>query len=64
MECQSLIILSSSNYFWMDPSNGVKYYNIVKESTKKDPIIPTRNLKGTYLTLSLKGISYSEIVAK
>lgn len=48
----------------MDPSNGVKYYNIVKESAKKDPIIPTRNLKATYLTLSLKGISYSEIVAK
>nr|QGU83887.1 RNA polymerase beta'' subunit [Homalium racemosum] len=46
MECQSLIILSSSNCFRMDPSNGVKYYNVIKESTKRDPIIPIRNLLG------------------
>ena len=46
MECQSLIIFSSSNCFRMDPSNGVKSYNVIKESTKRDPIIPIRNLLG------------------
>jgi DNA-directed RNA polymerase subunit beta' len=30
----------------MDPSNGVKSYNVIKESTKRDPIIPIRNLLG------------------
>nr|YP_010044894.1 RNA polymerase beta subunit [Dianyuea turbinata]QPF96151.1 RNA polymerase beta subunit [Dianyuea turbinata] len=46
MECQSLIILSSSNCFRMDPYNDVKYYNVIKESTKRDPIIPIRNSLG------------------
>uniref|UniRef100_A0A6N2MX26 Uncharacterized protein n=1 Tax=Salix viminalis TaxID=40686 RepID=A0A6N2MX26_SALVM len=35
MECQSLIILSSSNCFRMDPSNGVKYYNVIKNQLKE-----------------------------
>nr|YP_009462718.1 RNA polymerase beta subunit' subunit [Tetragonia tetragonoides]AUV65139.1 RNA polymerase beta subunit' subunit [Tetragonia tetragonoides] len=44
-ECQSFIILSSSNCFRMGPFtfNGVKYH---KESIKKDHRIPIRNLLG------------------
>nr|YP_004072452.1 RNA polymerase beta II subunit [Corynocarpus laevigatus]ADO60300.1 RNA polymerase beta II subunit [Corynocarpus laevigatus] len=45
-ERQSLIILSASNCFQMDPFNDVKYYNVIKESIKKDPIIPIRNSLG------------------
>ena len=45
-ECQSLIILSSANCFRMDPSNDVKHHNVIKESTKRDPIIPIRNSLG------------------
>nr|QGU84317.1 RNA polymerase beta'' subunit [Casearia velutina] len=48
-ECQSLIILSSSNCFRIDPFNDVKYHNginRIKESTKRDPIIPVRNSLG------------------
>nr|YP_010284475.1 RNA polymerase beta'' subunit [Caryocar glabrum]UKQ56216.1 RNA polymerase beta'' subunit [Caryocar glabrum] len=45
-ECQSLIILSSSNCFRMDPFNNVKDHNEIKESIKRDPIIPIRNLFG------------------
>nr|YP_010540271.1 RNA polymerase beta'' subunit [Staphylea bumalda]UYF20398.1 RNA polymerase beta'' subunit [Staphylea bumalda] len=43
-ECQSLIILSSSNCFRMGPFNDVKYHNVIKD--KKDPLIPTRNSLG------------------
>nr|YP_009891159.1 RNA polymerase beta'' subunit [Akania lucens]QKK37531.1 RNA polymerase beta'' subunit [Akania lucens] len=47
-ECQSLIILSSSNCFRMGPFNHVKYHNVIKQSIKikKDPIIPIRNSLG------------------
>nr|AKF43117.1 RNA polymerase beta'' subunit [Francoa sonchifolia] len=50
-ECQSLIILSSSNYFRMGPFNDVKYHNVIKESIKTDtdtliPISPIRNSLG------------------
>nr|YP_010398108.1 RNA polymerase beta'' subunit [Perrottetia racemosa]UQK92918.1 RNA polymerase beta'' subunit [Perrottetia racemosa] len=45
-ECQSLIILSSSNCFRMGPFNDVKYHNVIKQSIKKDPIIPIRNSLG------------------
>nr|UDP58405.1 RNA polymerase beta'' subunit [Kielmeyera appariciana] len=42
-ECQSFIILSSSNCFRIDPLNGGKDYNVIKESIKKDSLIPIRN---------------------
>nr|YP_009569014.1 RNA polymerase beta subunit [Ancistrocladus tectorius]QBC66338.1 RNA polymerase beta subunit [Ancistrocladus tectorius] len=42
-ECQSFLILSSSNCFRMGPVKGVKYH---KESIKKDPRIPIRNSSG------------------
>nr|UXC96181.1 RNA polymerase beta'' subunit [Parahellenia malipoensis] len=42
-ECQSLIILSSSNCSRIGPFNGSKYNNITKES---DPIIPIKDLLG------------------
>jgi DNA-directed RNA polymerase subunit beta' len=45
-ECQSLIILSSSTCFRMDPFNDVKYHNVIKESIKRDPVIPIRNSLG------------------
>nr|WAL06876.1 RNA polymerase beta'' subunit [Aralia echinocaulis] len=45
-ECQSLIILSSSNCFRMGPFNDVKYHNVIKESIQKDPLIPIRNSLG------------------
>nr|WVH32259.1 RNA polymerase beta'' subunit [Exbucklandia longipetala] len=45
-ECQSLIILSSSNCSRMGPFNDVKYHNVIKESIKRDPLIPIRNSLG------------------
>nr|YP_009573383.1 RNA polymerase beta' subunit [Moringa oleifera]YP_010615364.1 RNA polymerase beta'' subunit [Moringa peregrina]QBM31871.1 RNA polymerase beta' subunit [Moringa oleifera]QCW94760.1 RNA polymerase subunit beta [Moringa oleifera]QWL14845.1 RNA polymerase beta subunit [Moringa oleifera]WAS38120.1 RNA polymerase beta'' subunit [Moringa oleifera]WAS38204.1 RNA polymerase beta'' subunit [Moringa peregrina] len=47
-ECQSLIILSSSNCFRMGPFNHVKYHNVIKESIKikKNPLITIRNSSG------------------
>nr|UZT27216.1 RNA polymerase beta'' subunit [Nepenthes ventricosa x Nepenthes alata] len=42
-ECQSFLILSSSNCFRMGPGKGVKYH---KESIKKYPRIPIRNSPG------------------
>nr|YP_010008035.1 RNA polymerase beta'' subunit [Melaleuca leucadendra]QNR87807.1 RNA polymerase beta'' subunit [Melaleuca leucadendra] len=45
-ECPSLIILSSSNCFRMDPFDAGKYHNVIKESIKKDPIIKIRNSIG------------------
>lgn len=45
-ESQSLIILSSSNCFRMGPFNDVKYHNVIKQSIKKDPLIPIKNLLG------------------
>nr|UUL97056.1 RNA polymerase beta'' subunit [Pachysandra terminalis] len=45
-ECRSLIILSSSNCSRMRSFNGLKYHNVTKESSKKDPLIPIRNWLG------------------
>nr|WBU95112.1 RNA polymerase beta'' subunit [Rhus chinensis] len=47
-ECQSLMILSSSNCFQMGPFNDGKYHNVIKQSIKiqKDPLIPIRNSLG------------------
>nr|UXD05981.1 RNA polymerase beta'' subunit [Camellia sinensis var. sinensis] len=45
-ECQSLIILSSSNCFRMGPFNDVKSSNVIKESIKKNPLMPIRNSLG------------------
>nr|YP_010507270.1 RNA polymerase beta'' subunit [Camellia connata]UXG18714.1 RNA polymerase beta'' subunit [Camellia connata] len=45
-ECQSLIILSSSNCSRMDPFNDVKSSNVIKESIKKNPLMPIRNSLG------------------
>nr|YP_009573725.1 RNA polymerase subunit beta'' [Menyanthes trifoliata]AZA07198.1 RNA polymerase subunit beta'' [Menyanthes trifoliata] len=45
-ECQSLIILSSSNCSRMSPFNDVKSPNVIKESIKKDPLIPIGNSLG------------------
>nr|UWM19104.1 RNA polymerase beta'' subunit [Arnebia euchroma] len=42
-ECQSLIILSSSNYFRM---GSVKNHSVIKESIQKNPPIPIRNSLG------------------
>nr|YP_009764814.1 RNA polymerase beta'' subunit [Suriana maritima]QIS95091.1 RNA polymerase beta'' subunit [Suriana maritima]QIV68242.1 RNA polymerase beta'' subunit [Suriana maritima] len=45
-ECQSLIILSSSNCFQMGPFNDIKYHNVINESIKRDPLIPIRSSLG------------------
>ncbi|DAD49273.1 TPA_asm: hypothetical protein HUJ06_031940 [Nelumbo nucifera] len=47
-ECQSLIILSSSNCsrIGIGPFNGLKYHNVTKESIKRDPLISIRNSFG------------------
>nr|YP_009577180.1 RNA polymerase subunit beta'' [Nymphoides simulans]AZA06683.1 RNA polymerase subunit beta'' [Nymphoides simulans] len=45
-ECQSLIILSSSNCSRMSSFNHVKSSNVIKESIKKDPLIPIGNSLG------------------
>nr|YP_010516490.1 RNA polymerase beta'' subunit [Helwingia japonica]UXL88665.1 RNA polymerase beta'' subunit [Helwingia japonica] len=45
-ECQSLIILSSSNCSRLGPFNDVKYHNVIKESIQKDLLIPIRNSLG------------------
>lgn len=45
-ESESLIILSSSNCSRIGPFNDVKSPNVIKESIKKDPLIPIRNSLG------------------
>nr|YP_009339611.1 RNA polymerase beta'' subunit [Lobelia anceps]APQ39004.1 RNA polymerase beta'' subunit [Lobelia anceps] len=47
-ECQSLLILSSSNCscFRMGPVNNGKSPAVIKEFINKDPLIPTRNSLG------------------
>nr|YP_010977962.1 RNA polymerase beta'' subunit [Chrysosplenium alpinum]WOC29701.1 RNA polymerase beta'' subunit [Chrysosplenium alpinum] len=45
-EFQSLIILSSSNCSRMGPFNDVKYHKVLKESIKRDFLIPIRNSLG------------------
>nr|YP_010364597.1 RNA polymerase beta' subunit [Solanum bradei]UNZ92269.1 RNA polymerase beta' subunit [Solanum bradei] len=45
-ECQSLIILSAANCSRMGPFKDVKYHSVIKESIKKDPLIPIRNSLG------------------
>nr|UDN41645.1 RNA polymerase beta'' subunit [Carpodetus montanus] len=49
-EFQSLIILSSSNCSRMGPFNDVKSPNVIKESIKKDPLIPIKNSLGPFGT--------------
>nr|UDN41126.1 RNA polymerase beta'' subunit [Myrsine nummularia] len=45
-DCQSLIILSSSNCFRMGPFNDVKSFNVIKKSINKNSLMPIRNLLG------------------
>nr|YP_009520226.1 RNA polymerase beta' subunit [Diospyros virginiana]ATG87900.1 RNA polymerase beta' subunit [Diospyros virginiana] len=45
-KCQSLIILSSSNCSRMGPFNDVKSSNVIKESIKKNQLMPIRNSLG------------------
>nr|YP_010505169.1 RNA polymerase beta'' subunit [Chrysosplenium album]UXE33885.1 RNA polymerase beta'' subunit [Chrysosplenium album] len=45
-EFQSLIILSSSNCSRMGSFNDVKYHKVIKESMKRDFLIPIRNSLG------------------
>nr|YP_009298885.1 RNA polymerase beta' subunit [Pelargonium citronellum]AJB98799.1 RNA polymerase beta' subunit [Pelargonium citronellum] len=47
-ECQSFLILASSNCFRLGPFNDIKYHNPKKESIKRDtdPLIPISNLSG------------------
>nr|YP_010505083.1 RNA polymerase beta'' subunit [Chrysosplenium grayanum]UXE33800.1 RNA polymerase beta'' subunit [Chrysosplenium grayanum] len=45
-EFQSLIILSSSNCSRMGPFNDVKYHKVIKESIKREFLIPIRNSLG------------------
>nr|YP_009975416.1 RNA polymerase beta'' subunit [Drypetes lateriflora]QNK04757.1 RNA polymerase beta'' subunit [Drypetes lateriflora] len=45
-EGQSLIILSPSNCLRMDLFKDRKYHNVIKESIKRDSIIPIRNSSG------------------
>nr|YP_009730486.1 RpoC2 [Ruta graveolens]QHU76900.1 RpoC2 [Ruta graveolens] len=48
-ERQSLIILSSSNYFRMGPLNDVKYHNVIKQTIpiQKDSLTPIRSSLGS-----------------
>nr|QWE50042.1 RNA polymerase beta'' subunit [Averrhoa bilimbi] len=62
-ECQSLIILSSSNCFRMGPFNHVKYH---KEPIQRNSIIPVRNLLGPLGTAALQitnFYSFSHLIA-
>nr|UXE32959.1 RNA polymerase beta'' subunit [Chrysosplenium alternifolium] len=45
-EFQSLIILSSSNCSRMGPFNDIKYHKVLKESIKRDFLIPIRHSFG------------------
>nr|YP_010240670.1 RNA polymerase beta'' subunit [Lysimachia maritima]QTG39980.1 RNA polymerase beta'' subunit [Lysimachia maritima] len=45
-DCQSLIILSSSNCFRMGSFNDVKSFNVIKKSINKNSLMPIRNLLG------------------
>nr|YP_010505339.1 RNA polymerase beta'' subunit [Chrysosplenium kiotense]UXE34055.1 RNA polymerase beta'' subunit [Chrysosplenium kiotense] len=45
-EFQSLIILSSSNCSRMGSFNDIKYHKVIKESIKRDFLIPIRNSLG------------------
>nr|YP_009770242.1 RNA polymerase beta'' subunit [Zapoteca portoricensis]QIT00944.1 RNA polymerase beta'' subunit [Zapoteca portoricensis] len=53
-ECRSLIILSSDHCFQMVPFNDVKYHKGIKESIKRDPLIPIRNSLGGPLGIALQ----------
>nr|YP_010882915.1 RNA polymerase beta'' subunit [Androsace axillaris]WIF27498.1 RNA polymerase beta'' subunit [Androsace axillaris] len=57
-DCQSLIILSSSNCFRMGPFNDVKSFNVIKESIKKKNLMPIRNSVGP-LGITLKIANFS-----
>ncbi|KAJ0091369.1 hypothetical protein Patl1_12438 [Pistacia atlantica] len=60
-ECQSLMILSSSNCFRMGTVNDGKYHNVIKQSVKiqKDPPIQIRNSLGPLGTVLQIVIFYS-----
>jgi len=45
-ECQSFLILSSSNCSQMGPFNDGKSSNVIKESILKNPLMPIRNSLG------------------
>nr|YP_009500563.1 RNA polymerase b''-subunit [Plagiorhegma dubium]AWT58282.1 RNA polymerase b''-subunit [Plagiorhegma dubium]QBZ77630.1 RNA polymerase beta'' subunit [Plagiorhegma dubium] len=45
-ECQSLIILSSSNCFRIGSFNGLKYNNVAKNFKREDSLLPMRNSLG------------------
>nr|YP_010498690.1 RNA polymerase beta'' subunit [Symplocos tetragona]UWR82652.1 RNA polymerase beta'' subunit [Symplocos tetragona] len=45
-ECESLIILSSSNCSRMGPFNDIKSSNVIKKSIKKNPRMPIMNSLG------------------
>nr|YP_009241906.1 RNA polymerase beta' subunit [Sagittaria lichuanensis]AMQ13480.1 RNA polymerase beta' subunit [Sagittaria lichuanensis]UDZ61187.1 RNA polymerase beta subunit [Sagittaria lichuanensis] len=45
-ECQSLLILSSSNCFQIGPFHGLKYNNVRKESINKDSTISIKKSSG------------------
>nr|YP_009476088.1 RNA polymerase beta'' subunit [Carapa guianensis]AVM38087.1 RNA polymerase beta'' subunit [Carapa guianensis]AYU74712.1 RNA polymerase beta'' subunit [Carapa guianensis] len=52
-ECQSLIILSSANYFRMGPFSDVKYHNVIKQTIQiqKDSLIRIKNSLGSLGTV-------------
>nr|YP_010172313.1 RNA polymerase beta'' subunit [Androsace erecta]QSH39878.1 RNA polymerase beta'' subunit [Androsace erecta] len=52
-DSSSLIILSSSNCFRMGPFNNGKSFNVIKESIKKNSLMPIRNSVGP-LGIALK----------
>nr|YP_011031467.1 RNA polymerase beta'' subunit [Centella asiatica]QJF46896.1 RNA polymerase beta'' subunit [Centella asiatica]WRB04620.1 RNA polymerase beta'' subunit [Centella asiatica] len=65
-ECQSLIVLSSSNCFRMGSFNDGKYHNVIKESITKDPLITIRNSLGplgTVLQIQISNFySFSHLI--
>nr|YP_009742878.1 RNA polymerase beta'' subunit [Cercidiphyllum magnificum]QID91305.1 RNA polymerase beta'' subunit [Cercidiphyllum magnificum]QKV44271.1 RNA polymerase beta'' subunit [Cercidiphyllum japonicum] len=61
-ECQSLIILSSSNCSRMGLFNDVKYHNVIKESIKRDPLIPIRNSLGPLGTQIVNFYSFYHLI--
>nr|YP_009732664.1 RNA polymerase beta' subunit [Magnolia wilsonii]QHU76987.1 RNA polymerase beta' subunit [Magnolia wilsonii] len=58
-ECQSFLILSSSDCSRIGPFNGSKSHKVTKESIKEDPMIPIRNSLGPLGTVSKIANFYS-----
>nr|YP_009439968.1 RNA polymerase beta subunit-2 [Gynostemma pentagynum]ATG86804.1 RNA polymerase beta subunit-2 [Gynostemma pentagynum] len=59
---QSLIILSVSNCLQMDLFNDVKDFNVIKESSKKDPLISIRNSLGRAAPQIVNFYSFSQLI--